>query len=170
MTFVPYIKNNAGDAPKFRAALRGVLEEMGVEHREDHDENLWLDYTPGSYEPIRLQMFFPEGTGVIAIEGLLTTIDGQPIEDTRRALNFLNAEAQLYRFYVSEGDGPMESELLIRHDLLPNLDEEPLVHVREVRQVLTGLCAQKAIFADTLTQIQGGRSWRMIKDALRAMR
>jgi hypothetical protein len=170
MSFTPQIKDHAGDAGSVREALRDVLDELGVQAREDPNGNFWADYTPGSYEPIRLKIFFPEETGVISLEGLAATIEGQPIEDLRRAINYLNAEAQLYRFYVSEGDGPMESELLVRHDLLPNLDEQPVAHTREVRQILTGLCAQKAIFADTLKQIQAGRSWRMIKDALRAMR
>ena len=119
---------------------------------------------------MRLKFFFPDGLSILALEGLLAVIEGQPTEDLRRAINYLNAETQLYRFYVSEGDGPMDSELLARCDLLPNLEGEPTFHARELRQAMTGLCAQKAIFADALLQVHGGRSWRLIKDAMRAIR
>ena len=109
-------------------------------------------------------------SGILGVEGMLLGVEGQPTEDLRLAINYLNAEVPTYRFYVSEGDGALDSEIMVRHDLLPNLEAAPDIHPRELRQIMTGLCAQKAIFAETLEQIQGGRSWRMVRDALRAIR
>jgi hypothetical protein len=168
--FVPDI---AGNAPGGIASMREfqkVLDAVEVNAREDNAGAFWTDYTPGSYDPIRLKFFFPLGLGILAVEGLLATIEGQPTEDLRMAINFLNAEVPTYRFYCSEGDGNLDSEVLVRYDLLPNSESAPQIHPRELRQVLTGLCAQKAIFADTIEAVQGGRSWRMVKDALRAVR
>jgi hypothetical protein len=169
-SFVPDIPGNAPGGIGVQREFKKVLEALEVKCRADNSGAFWSDYTPGSYDPIRVKFFFPRNLGILAVEGLLMTIAGQPTEDLRLAINFLNAEVPTYRFYVSEGDGNLESEILVRYDLLPNTESTPAIHPRELRQILTGLCAQKAIFADTLVTVQGGRSWRMVKDALRAVR
>lgn len=168
--FVPDIPGNAPGGIGNQREFTKVLEALEVKARADSNGAHWTDYTPGSYDPIRVKFFFPENLGILAVEGLLLSIEGQPTEDLRLAINYLNAEVPTYRFYVSEGDGALDSEILVRYDLLPNNESAPQIHPRELRQVLSGLCAQKAIFADTLETIQGGRSWRMVKDALRAVR
>ncbi|RMG18299.1 MAG: hypothetical protein D6731_02320 [Planctomycetota bacterium] len=170
MNFVPDIEGQARGGPAVESAFRAVADDLGLVLRGGRDGVLRCEYTPGSYEPIEFAFRFPEGLGILAVEGALATFEGQPSEELRLAINYLNAEVQTYRFYVSEGEGPSDSVLLVRHDLLPNLDEAPPFHPRELRQILAGLCAQKAIFADTLLQIQEGRPWRLVKDALRALR
>ncbi len=168
--FHPDIEGHAGGGIRVQTEFRKLLDEVGVTARSDASGAHWADYTPGSYEPIRVKFFFPRSLGILSVEGLIHAVAGQPTEDLRTALNYLNAEVPTYRFYVSEGDGPMDSEILVRYDLLPSVDADPPIHPRELRQTLTGLCAQKAIFAETLSQIQDGRSWRLVKDALRAIR
>lgn len=170
MTFVRDIQDNSGGGIKSAVELKKVLEAAEISAREDPQGAFWCDYTPGSYDSIRVKLFFPMKSGILGVEGMLLAVEGQPTEELRLAINYLNAEVPTYRFYVSEGDGALDSELMVRYDLFPNLEAAPDIHPRELRQVMTGLCAQKAIFAETLEQIQGGRSWRMVRDALRAIR
>lgn len=164
MSFVVDIPVNAGEGD--HADLRKILDELGIQAEKDASGVLHCDYTPGSYEPVRVRFFFPADLGIVGLEGELLSFEGEPLNELRTALNYLNVEVDTYRFYVDEQQGVV----LVRHDLLPNLEVQPAIHPRELRQALTGLCAQKAIFAESLEQVQGGRSWRFVKDALRAFR
>lgn len=164
MTFVSGISANSGGARQVEKELRKTLRELDINTSEDGQGNIFVDYTPGSYDPVQVRFSFPDGLGIVAMEAELLPLQDEAGEELRIALNFLNVEVDTYRFYVGEG------KICVRHDMIPNLDASMWIHPRELRQVLTGLCAQNAIFADSLNQVQNGKSWRFVKDALKAFR
>lgn len=168
--FVPDVAGHAGSAAKLAGELRQVLRELKVDAREDPRKDLRGEFTPSaSYEPIPLRFFFPGGQGILAVEGTLILLEGPPHEELRHALNFLCQEVAACRFYAGqEPDG--RRAVFARADLLPNLDAAPALHARDLRQALTGLCAQRAIFAEPLQRVQGGQSWRFVRDTLKALK
>ncbi len=168
--FVPDVARHAGDAAKLAGELRQVLRELKLDAREDPRKDLRGEFTPSaSYEPIPLRFFFPGAQGILALEGKLLPLDGPPHEELRHALNFLCQEVSGCRFYVGEEpDG--RRAVFVRADVLPNLDASPALHARDLRQALTSLCAQRAIFADPLQRVQAGQSWRFVRDTLKALK
>lgn len=172
MSFVPDVSAHGGEAARVANDLRAALKELKVPFKEDGRRDLWVEYTPSpSYEPIQVRFSFVGTLGVCGAEGLLVEIQGDVHEELRTAINYLNLEVAGYRFYVGElAQGRSGEGVHVRHDLLPNLGGGPSIHPRELRQALTGLCAQKAVFADPLRRAQGGGSWRNVKDALRALK
>lgn len=172
MSFVPDVSSHAGDATRVGNDLRAALKEMKVTFKEDGRRDLWVEYTPSpSYEPINVRFFFLGGSGIASAEGLLVELSGDVHEELRTAINYLNLELSSFRFYVGELAGGRSGQgIHVRHDLLANLSGGPAIHPRELRQALTGLCAQKAVFADPLRRAQDGGSWRSVKDALRALK
>jgi hypothetical protein len=170
VTFVPDVTAHAGDAARVGADLRAALKELKVPVREDR-RDLWVEYTPSpSYDPIQVRFFFPGPGGLACAEGLLVELADQVHEELRAAINYLNLELSSYRFYAGDLSGKAGRGVHVRQDLLPNLGGGPSIHPRELRQALTGLCAQKAIFADPLRRAQEGGSWRAVKDALKALK
>lgn len=168
MTFRPNVLGNAGDPETSRRELQRLLRELEIDAEPDSAGTYWALYGAGSYDPVRVALALSPDGGVVAIEGELLALDGDPAEDLLLALNHLNVEVDAYRFYPGDGqDGPA---VLVRHDLLPNLDDDEPFHPVELRQALTGMCGQKQMFADALGRIQGGASWRQIKDAIKAFR
>lgn len=168
MTFTPDVAAHAGDREAARRELQRVLREIELDTREDPTGALWADYTTGSYAPVRIAFSFPASHGVLSIEGELLALEDEPADELGLAINFLNVELDTFRVYAGEGhDG---RAVLIRQDLLPNVDAEPMFHPRELRQVLTGMCAQKQIFADPLRRAASGGAWTVVKDALKAFR
>lgn len=170
MTFIPDVAAHAGDPAKVGNDLKAALKELKIPFKEDGRRDLWVEYTPSpSYEPVNVRFSFA-GSGLCSAEALLAKLDGDVHEELRTAINVLNLELSAYRFYVgdlSTGDG---HGIHVRHDLLPNLTSSPAIHPRELRQALTGLCAQNAVFTEPLERAQGGASWRGVKDALRALK
>ncbi len=168
MTFTPDVAAHAGDREAALRDLKRVLREVEVEFREDPTGALWAEYTPGSYDPVRVCFSFPAQHGILAVEGELFPLLEDPAHELLEAINFLNVEIDAYRVYAGEGhDGPA---VLIRQDVLPNVDAEPTFHPRELRQVLTGMCGQKQIFTDPLRRVQEGGPVSGVKDALKAFR
>lgn len=171
MSFVPDVAKHAADAARVANDLRAALKELKITFKEDGRRDLWLDYTPSpSYEPIQVRFHFLGTTGIACAEGFLAEVAGEVHEELRTAINFLNLELSSFRFYVGERAGGKGQGIHVREDLLPNLGAGPSIHPRELRQALTGLCAQKAIFAEPLRRAQEGGSWRGVKDALRALK
>lgn len=172
MSFVPDVSSHAGDAARVGNDLRAVLKELKVVFKEDARRDLWVEYTPSpSYEAINVRFFFQDGGGIVSAEGLLAELSADVNEELRTAINYLNLELSSFRFYVGELAGGRAGQgIHVRHDLLANLGGGPAIHPRELRQALTGLCAQKAVFADPLRRTQEGGSWRSVKDALRALK
>lgn len=167
-SFAPDVTGNAGDAATLNGKLRDLLRELEVTTSDGPDGAVWTEYTPGGYDPIGVRFRLPAGLGILAVEGELVELGDEVADDLWIALNYLNSEVSTYRFFV--GEGRSGKAVFARQDLLPNLEDEPALHPRELRQAMTGLCAQGAIFAESLKQVQGGRSWRYVKDALRAFR
>lgn len=172
MSFVPDVSAHAGEAARVAGDLRAALKELGVPFKEDGRRDLWVEYTPSpSYEAIPVRFTFSGATGVCGAEGLITDLEGDVHEELRTAINYLNLELSSFRFYAGELEGGRSGRgIHVRHDLLPNLSSVPSIHPRELRQALTGLCAQKAVFADPLRRAQEGGTWRNVKDALRALK
>ncbi len=172
MSFVPDVSGHAGEAARVANDLRAALKELKVPFKEDGKRDLWVEYTPSpSYEAIQVRFTFVGGQGVCGAEGLIAEVEGDVHEELRAAVNYLNLELSSFRFYVGElAGGKAGHGIHVRHDLLPNLGGGPAIHPRELRQALTGLCAQKAVFADPLRRAQDGGSWRNVKDALRALK
>lgn len=169
-SFVPDIAANGGDPQRVANDLRSALKELKVQFKESAQRELTSEYTPSpSYEAIKVRFHFPGGRGVVAAEGHLLDLEGDPHEELRTAINYLNQEMSVFRFYV--GDAPSgRKALYVRHDMLPNTGGGSHIHSRELRQALTGLCAQKAIFSEPLKRVNGGASWKGVKDALRALK
>lgn len=167
--FKPDVTASAGEPLRVYNDLRGALRELELESSEGGNREIWLEFSPNaSYEPILVRFAFLERGGVLSAIGQLFQIQSEPAEEFGTALNFLNQELPQYTFYVAGGaDGP---EVSVRKDLLPNLRGSPAVHSKEVLQTLTGLCAQKQIFAGPLQRVAEGASWRFVKDALKAVR
>lgn len=173
MSFIPDVPAHAGEAARVANDLRAALKELKVPFKEDGRRDLWVEYTPSpSYEAIQVRFTFAGTLGVCGAEGLLGELAGDEVhEELRAAINYLNMELSGFRFYVGELAGGRSGQgIHVRHDLLPNLGGGPSIHPRELRQALTGLCAQKAVFADPLRRAQDGGSWRNVKDALRALK
>jgi hypothetical protein len=172
VTFVPDVAKHAADPARVANDLRSALKELKVAFKEDGKRDLNLEYTPSaSYEPIQVRFHFLGTVGVACAEGLIAELEGEVHEELRAAINFLNLELSSFRFYVGERAGAKGQGIHVRQDLLPNLGGSgPSIHPRELRQALTGLCAQKAIFAEPLRRAQEGSSWRGVKDALRALK
>lgn len=172
MSFVPDVSGHAGEATRVANDLRAALKELKVSFKEDGRRDLWVEYTPSpSYEAIQVRFTFAGGLGLCGAEGLIAELQGEVHEELRAAINFLNLELSSFRFYVGELAGGRSGQgIHVRHDLLPNLGGGPSIHPRELRQALTGLCAQKAVFADPLRRAQDGGTWRNVKDALRALK
>lgn len=172
MSFVPDVSAHAGEAARVANDLRAALKELKVAFKEDGRRDLWVQYTPSpSYEAVQVRFTFVEAHGVCGAEGLVSELSSDDIhEELRAAINYLNMELSGFRFYVGELAGRSGRGIHVRHDLLPNLGGNPSIHPRELRQALTGLCAQKAVFADPLRRAQEGGSWRNVKDALRALK
>lgn len=167
--FKPDVAASAGEALRVYNDLRAALRELELESSEGGNREIWLEYSPNpSYEPILVRFAFLERGGTLSAVGQLFQIQSEPSDEFRTALNFLNQELAQFTFYVAGGaDGP---EVSVRKDLLPNLRAGPTVHAKEVQQTLTGLCAQKQIFAAPLQRVAEGASWRFVKDALKAVR
>jgi hypothetical protein len=172
VSFVPDVSSHAGDAARVGNDLRAALKELKVTFKEDGRRDLWVEYTPSpSYEAIHVRFFFLGGVGIASAEGLLAELSGDVHEELRTAINYLNLELSSFRFYVGDLAGGKSGQgVHVRHDLIANLGGGPSIHPRELRQALTGLCAQKAVFADPLRRAQEGGSWRAVKDALRALK
>lgn len=172
MSFVPDVSAHAGDAARVANDLRSALKELKVPFKEDGRRDLWVEYTPSpSYEAIQVRFTFGGGLGLCGAEGLLAELAGDVHEELRAGINYLNLELSSFRFYVGGLAGGRAGQgIHVRHDLLPSLDGGPSIHPRELRQALTGLCAQKAVFADPLRRAQEGSTWRNVKDALRALK
>lgn len=165
----PDLAANAGEALRVFNDLRAALRDLELPASEGGARELWVEFSPSpSYEPVQVRFAFPERIGVLTAVGQLFPITSEPGEELRTALNYLNQEQALYTFYVAGGpDGP---EVVVRHDLLPNLRQNPSLHSKEVHQALTGLCTQKQIFGAQLQKVADGGSWRFVKDALKAVR
>jgi len=169
--FVADVAKHAGEALRVYNDLRGALRELDVRTQEVGNRELTTDFTPSpSYEPITVRFLFPEAHGLVAAEGLLFALPPgeEPTEDLRIGLNYLNQELGTFSFYVAPVEGG--SEVVVRQDLLPNLNQRSSLHPREIKHAMTGLCAQKAIFAGPLQRVQEGHSWRFVKEALKAIR
>jgi hypothetical protein len=170
VTFIPDVAAHAGDPAKVGNDLKAALKELKIPFKEDGRRDLWVEYTPSpSYQPVNVRFSFA-GSGLCSAEGLVVELEGEAHEELRTAINVLNLELSAYRFYVGDRAGGEGRGVHVRSDLLPNLAAAPSVHPRELRQVLTGMCAQKAIFGDPLKRSQEGASWRAVKDALRALK
>lgn len=168
MTFNPNVAANAGDHDAVQAEFKAVVQQLEVDAREDATGTVWVDFQTGSYDPIRVSLAFPEEDAILVAEGELLALDQKPGPALRLALNFLNVEVDAFRFFTGEGhDGPA---VLIRHDLLPNLNPGPAFLAREVKSVLTGMCAHKAVFAESLAQALHDDTWQGVQDALRSFR
>ncbi|MBX3466069.1 MAG: hypothetical protein KF878_04095 [Planctomycetes bacterium] len=171
MSFVPDVSAHAGDAARVANDLRAALKELKVPFKEDGRRDLWVEYTPSpSYQAIAVRFFFHDRLGVCCAEGLLGEVAGEVHEELRMAINYLALELSTFRFYVGDLAQGRGRGIHVRHDLLPSTGGGPAIHPRELRQALTGLCAQKAVFADPLRRCQEGASWRNVKDALRALK
>jgi hypothetical protein len=173
VSFVPDVAKHSGEPGRVGNDLRTALKELKVTFKEDSRRDLWLEYTPSpSYEPIQVRFHFLGAVGIACAEGLLAEVTGDVHEELRTAVNFLNLELSSFRFYVGALSGGKSGQgIHVRSDLVPNLaGAGPAIHPRELRQALTGLCAQKAIFAEPLRRAQEGSSWRGVKDALRALK
>jgi hypothetical protein len=165
VSFVPDVAKHAGDPARVANDLRAALKELKVTFKEDGRRDL-------SYEPIQVRFHFLGQVGVACAEGLLAEVTGDVHDELRTAINYLNLELSSFRFYVGALSGGRSGQgIHVRSDLAPNLGGAgPAIHTRELRQALTGLCAQKAIFAEPLRRAQEGGSWRGVKDALRALK
>jgi hypothetical protein len=163
-SFSPQVSENAGEPDRARAELRAALRELGIRPSEDGDGNVHAEYTPGSYEPMPFRFWMPEELGVVAIEGEVLTIEGDPSGEVHLALNYLNVALDSVRYYFSG------SVACVRQDILPSIGAQVWVHPRELRQVLTELCTQRKMFKDALERVQAGRPWSAVKDAVRAYR
>jgi hypothetical protein len=169
-SFVPDIATHAGDPQRVANDLRTALKELKISFKESGQRELQSEFTPSpSYEAIKVRFHFPGGRGIVAAEGHLLDLDGEPHEELRIAINYLNQEMSVFRFYVGDAVSGRKA-LYVRHDMLPNTSGGAQIHSRELRQALTGLCAQKAIFAEPLKRVNGGASWKGVKDALRALK
>jgi hypothetical protein len=167
--FVPDLVNQSGEVLRVFNDLRYTLRQMDLETGEVGSRELLIEYQANAaYEPIRIKFLFPESFGTLAAEGLLFGVEGEPSDEVRLALNFLNQELPLFTFYVAPR--AQGHEILVRQDVLPDLRDKVTISPKELRHVLTGLCAQKEIFTDVLRGVQEGRSWRTVRDALKALR
>lgn len=169
MPFVPDVAANVPEVPRVQSDLRVALKELKIPSKEDVKKDTTLEFTPSSsYDPVKVRISFPGGRGVVALEGHVLDLEGELHEELRTAINYLNLELGLFRFYV--GDLPGERRaVFVRHDVLSN-STPPAVHPRELRQALTGLCAQKAIFGEPLKRAQEGAPWKGVQQALRALK
>jgi hypothetical protein len=169
LPFVPDVAANVPEVPRVQSDLRVALKELKVLSKDDAKKDTLLEFTPSSsYDPIKVRISFPGGRGVAALEGHVMDLEGELHEELRTAINYLNLELGLFRFYV--GDMPGERRaVFVRHDVLSST-QAPAVHARELRQALTGLCAQKAIFAEPLKRAQEGAPWKGVQQALRALK
>jgi len=164
------LATNAGDPAQVYDDLRGILRDLGVDFQEVGGHEILAGYTPNaaSYDPISIRFWFPEQTGVLVADGLILPLEEEPSHDLRVALNYLNSELYTFSFFVVDTDnGP---EVMVRQALLPCVDQAPTLHPREIQHALTGLCAQKAIFAGPLGRVAEGSSWRFVKEALKSVR
>lgn len=170
MSFVPDVQGNASGV-RGPSELRRVLDELGIGVDPDPTGVMRTEYTPGSYDPIEVCFRFPPDNAILAVEGTLVDLgEDEAAEDISLAVNLLNVEVGIYRFYVARGLQGTAC-VFVRIDILPAIGDGSWLQARELRQALTGLCTQKAVFEEPLLGIQRqGRSWRSIKDALRAMR
>ena len=169
MSFAARVDARAGEALVVFNDLRGVLRELEIDARAASNNELRAEFRgDAQYEPIKVRFTFPEGCGVVAIEGLLLSLDGDPSEELRLALNFLNQELLGLKLYI-QGDSE-RSDVVISASLLPSVDASPALHPREVQQALMALCGHKAIFASPLERVQGGHSWRFVRDAMKALK
>lgn len=168
MSFTADVDGNAGEALVVFNDLRGVLRELGIDARAASNNELRAEFRGDSqYDPIQVRFTFPERGGIVAIEGLLLSLNEEPGDELRLAINFLNQELQGLKLYV-QGDSE-QSDVVISAALLPTLGS-PSLAGREVKQALMALCAHKAIFAGPLERVQGGHSWRFVRDAMKALK
>lgn len=163
MSFTPDVESNAGQGERVQAELRGTLRELGVE-TTGLGPIAKAEWTPGSYETMSYRFWAAEGLGMIALEGKLVELDDEPSEDLRFALNHINVELENIRYYAAG------NAIYVRTDLLPYVDKSKQINPRELKLALTNLCAQGALFKDTLLSIQSGRPWTAVKDVIRSMR
>lgn len=170
MPFVPDVAANVPEAQRVQNDLRAALKELKLPSKEDPAKREFLlEFTPStSYDPIKVRAHLPGGRGILGLEGHVLDLEAEVHEELRTAINYLNLELGLYRFYVGEQPGDRQA-LFVRHDVLTSA-AGAAVHARELRQALTGLCAQKAIFAEPLKRVQGGASWKGVQQALRALK
>ena len=162
------VERQAGSAEAAFADVQAALTELGVSSARGRRHELLLDYVVNpAYDPVRVKLFFSEDFGVLGAEGLLAVLEQAPNLDFDLALNFLNHEAAPFRFYVAEGaDG---DELLVRQDLLPSLGRKKAFTTKQIKQALTGLCAQREVFLDPLMGVLRGRPWESVREALRSL-
>ncbi|MBL4845962.1 MAG: hypothetical protein JKY65_10575 [Planctomycetes bacterium] len=163
MSFTPNVEANAGQGERVLAELRGTLRELGIPTTGLGAVSK-TDWTPGSYETMSYRFWAPEGLGLVAIEGKICDLEGEPTDDLRVALNHMNVELENLRYYAAG------STIYVRTDLLPYTEKSKWINPRELKLALTTLCAQSALFKETLVSIQGGRRWASVKDAIRSMR
>ncbi|MGE0710806.1 MAG: hypothetical protein AB7N76_02030 [Planctomycetota bacterium] len=163
-SFTPKVESNAGDPERARQELRAALRELGLQPTEDADGNIRVEFQTGSYDPMPLRFWCPEGMGVVAIEGEVLLLEGEPADEMDAAINYLNVALDTCRFYLSA------EVVCVRADMLPSVGTKMWIHPKELRHVLTDLCTQRAMFSEALGRVQGGRPWTAVKDALRAYR
>jgi len=169
MSFAANVDAKAGEALVVFNDLRGVLRELEIDARAASNNELRAEFQgDAQYDPIKVRFTFPERYGIVAVEGLLLSLAGDPSEELRLAVNFLNQELQGLKLYV-QGDSE-QSDVVISANLIPTLDSSPTLHPREVQQALMALCAHKAIFAGPLERVQGGHPWRFVRDAMKALK
>lgn len=163
MSFEPNVEVHAGESGRVLTELKTTLRDLGLQ-TIGMGAVLRATWTPGSYEPMQYRFWAPEGTGLVAIEGLLTTLGGEPSESVRQALNYLNVELETLRYYLGG------NSVYVRADILPYVEKSQWLNPRELKLALTNVCAQQALFKDALEAIQGGRPWTQIKDAIKTYR
>lgn len=163
MSFKPNVEANAGDGERIIAELRGTLRELGIQ-TTGLGTIAKAEWTPGSYDSMPYRFWAAEGLGLVAIEGKLCDLGAEPTEGLRLALNLINVELESLRYYTAG------SVIYVRTDLLPYTEKSKWINPRELKLAMTTLCAQAALFKDTLESIQGGRRWNSVKDVIRSMR
>lgn len=163
MSFEPDVATHAGESSRVFGELRTTLRDLGV-NTIGMGAVLRATWTPGAYEPMQYRFWTPEETGVVAIEGLLTTLPSEPTEGLRLALNYLNVELETLRYYLGG------NSVYVRADILPYVQKNQWLNPRELKLALTNVCAQQAQFKDTLDGIQAGRPWTAVKDAIKSYR
>jgi hypothetical protein len=170
VTFVPDVGANLPDTQRVANDLRAALKELKVAFKEDAKREVQAEFTPSpSYEAIKLRMHFPGGRALLGLEGHVCDVAGEQHEELRAALNYLNLELGQFRYYVGDQPGGGLA-VFVRHDLLPTTEKGAAVAARELRQALTSLCQQKAIFAEPLRRVQAGDSWKSIQSALKSLK
>lgn len=167
--FTPDVAAQAGDATQALADAKAALAAADIKASQSSSRGLFTSYAPSpNYDPIEVTFSCLEGEGILVVDGVLAELGGEPPEELRVALNYLNRELPALCFYLARGSkGP---EVRVRQDLLPAADVPPRFDPRELTQTLTSLCMHRAVLEDSIRAVQRGRPWKAVSDALRSLR